>query len=842
MAESTTKFKENNGYAPEVAPEEESSFDIRILWFLLLRYKYWIIASIAVCMALAYVYLRYQTPIYSVSSKILIKDQDQRRSYASSINNTFNELGFMNSSNGFDNEIEVLGTRTLNKKVVRALKLYTTYIAEGRIRDHEVYNRYAPYLVDYESDLLDSLKHPIRVEMDMKGKDLQLQIDYTGFSVTKTVTSFPSVIHAPIGDIYIDKNPVFSKRPDAYDLKRTLTAIVLPIDGVAASYAARLNVSETSKLTTIARVSISDNLPERAVDYLNMLARIYNEDANEDNNEEARRTADFIDERLGIISKELNTTEAELEQYKRTAGITNLAADAAQDASQSIRYEQEIVEVSTQLNLLEFLIDHVNDARNHLQVIPSNVGLTDPGLTSMIAKYNEDVMERNRLLRTASETSPTVSVLTSQLEGYLSGIKASLQSARRQLAIRRNDLQGQQSKYSSRISSAPGKERAMADIDRQKEVKAGLYLMLLQKREENSITLASYAYKGKMIEEPIASSTPVSPKKQMIFLIAFLVGLVIPFIYYFVRQFFRYRVEGKEDLAKLTRVPLLGSIPFVKALTKGDRTVVVQENRNSIMVEVYRTLRSNLPFVLEKDQNVILFTSSTSGEGKTSVASNLGASIAFVGKKVIVMGLDIRKPRLASLFDLSDTEKGISNYLSRDPEDVEYIDTLIQNSGISPNLDILPAGPIPPNPSELLERENLKMAIDYLKKKYDYVLLDTAPIGLVSDTLSIAKYVDLTLYVIRANYTLKADLDLVNELADDGRLPNVNLILNAEKEGEAGGSYYGHYGRYGYGRKYGYSRGYGYGRYGYGYGHGHSYGYGYGYGYGMKEGEKLEEV
>ncbi|MDO4994266.1 MAG: polysaccharide biosynthesis tyrosine autokinase, partial [Bacteroidales bacterium] len=786
MTESTTKFKEGNGYTPEVAPEEESSFDIRILWYLLLRYKYWIIASIAVCMALAYVYLRYQTPVYSISSKILIKDQDQRRSYASSINNTFNELGFMNSSNGFDNEIEVLGTRTLNKKVVRALKLYTQYIADGRVRSVEVYNKYAPYLVDYEQDLLDSLQRPIRVEMEMKDKDLQMLINYGETSITKVISSFPSVIHAPFGDVFVDKNPVFAKRPDAYNIQRTLTAIIQPIDGMAASYAGRLRVSETSKMTTIAQVTITDNIPERGRDYLTMLARIYNEDANEDNNEEARRTADFIDERLGIISKELNTTEAELEQYKRQAGITNIAADAATDASQNIRYEQEIVEVSTQLNLIEFLIDHVNDARNHLQVIPSNVGLSDPGLVSMIAKYNEDVMERNRLLRTASENSPTVSVLTSQLEGYLSGIKASLQSARRQMAIRRSDLQGQQSKYASRISSAPGKERAMADIDRQKEVKAGLYLMLLQKREENSITLASSAYKGKMIEEPIASSAPISPKKQMIFLIAFIVGLVIPFIYYFVRQFFRYRVESKDDLMKLTKVPLLGSIPFVKALVKGDRTVVVQENRNSIMVEVYRTLRSNLPFVLEKDQNVILFTSSTSGEGKTSIASNLGASIAFVGKKVVVLGLDIRKPRLASLFDLSDTEKGISNFLSRDPKDVEYIDTLIQNSGISPNLDILPAGPIPPNPSELLERENLGVALDYLKKKYDYVLLDTAPIGLVSDTLTIAKYVDLTLYVIRANYTLKADLDLVNELAEDGRLPNVNLILNAEKEGEGG--------------------------------------------------------
>ena len=267
------------------------------------------------------------------------------------------------------------------------------------------------------------------------------------------------------------------------------------------------------------------------------------------------------------------------------------------------------------------------------------------------------------------------------------------------------------------------------------------------------------------------------------------------------------------------------------------------------MVEVYRTLRSNLPFVLEAGKKVIMFTSTSAGEGKTSIASNLGASIAFVGKKVVILGLDIRKPRLASLFDLSDTDKGLSNYLSRDPDDVDYLDSVIQNSGISPNLDILPAGPIPPNPAELLERENLGRAIEHLKEKYDYILLDTAPIGVVSDTVSIAKYADVCLYVVRANYSLKADCDLINELSDDGRLPNVNLIFNAEKMESGGG--YNRYGNKGYGRGYsGYST---YGRYGgrygsygkgygYGRGYGYSYGYGYGYGYGMKDGEKLEEI
>ena len=768
---------------------EESSFDVRILWFLLLRYKWWILASIIACLAIARVYLKFQTPIYSVSSKMLIKDQD-RRGYSSSISSTFSELGLKNNSAGFDNEIEVLATRTLNKRVVKELKLYTTYMQEGRLKDHEVYNKYVPFLVDYDNELLDSLDTTIEVEMlTDEQNNLQVAIRYYESEIKKVLTAFPSIIKCSFGDIRIEKNPLLmfsryaqnNKDYNPYIVSRPLHAFINPLFPMAGSYASRLRISPTSKSTSIALISMVDNIPERARDYLNRLGEVYNDDANVDNLAEASRTADFIDERLGIISKELNTTEAELEQYKRASGITDYAADTRMDAGQQLSYENQIVDVSTQMNLLDYLIDYVNNPSNHLQVIPSNVGLKDPTLASMISKYNEQAMERARLLRTVSETSPTVTVITNQLEMLLGGIKSSFASTKRQLNIQRSNLQGQQNKYASRISAAPTKERAMVDINRQQEVKAGLYLMLLQKREENAITLASAAYKGKMIEEPIVNGAPISPKSRLIYLIAFAIGFVLPFLVYFIRQFFRYRIETREDLAKLTHVPLLGTIPYVKALEKGDRTVVVQENRNSVMVEVYRTLRSNLPFVLEAGKKVIMFTSTSAGEGKTSIASNLGASIAFVGKKVVILGLDIRKPRLASLFDLSDTDKGLSNYLSRDPDDVDYLDSVIQNSGISPNLDILPAGPIPPNPAELLERENLGRAIEHLKEKYDYILLDTAPIGVVSDTVSIAKYADVCLYVVRANYSLKADCDLINELSDDGRLPNVNLIFNAEK-------------------------------------------------------------
>lgn len=829
------EVKKEYGYGESynsVGNEEESSFDIRILWMLFLRYKYWIAASVVVCLISAFTYLRYTIPVYNITSKVLIKDQD-KRSYSSGINSTFQELGFMNSSDGFDNEIEILSTKTLAKKVVRELKLYTTYFYDGNIKDNEIYGKHSPFLLDYEDGQIDSLHEAIEINISKKEENYMANIKYKDSEMKKLITGFPAHITTTFGKITIERNPLLemnavnmsdindSKEEDN-ELDRDLIVRINPIDAVAISYTNKVSVEPTSKTTTIAQLSINDNIPERGADYLNKMIEIYNDEASIDNNQEATRTADFIDTRLGIISKELNMTEAELEQYKMVSGITDFESDAKVDVTQNIQYETQIVDISTQLNLVEYLLEYVNDSHNHLQVIPANIGLKDNSLSQVISKYNETILERNRLLRVSSENSPTVSTLTNEAEGYLVGIKASLNSAKRQFTIQRKDLIGQQNKYNSRISSAPTKERALADINRQKDVKAGLYLMLLQKREENAITLASTAYKGKMIEDPIINNIPISPKKKIILMIALVIGIALPFVYHYIRNFFYYRIENVDDLAKLTNVPLLGTVPYVKALAKGNRTVVVQENHNSVIVEVYRILRSNLPFVLNPNQNVILFTSTTAGEGKTSIASNLGTSIAFIGKKVLIVGLDIRKPRLAKLFKLNDENMGISNFFTRRPDDYEYLDSLIQNSGISPNLDILPAGPIPPNPAELLEKENLGSAINYLKKKYDYVLLDTAPIGLVSDTLTIGRHADLTLYVVRANYTLKADMNLVNNLSIEKRLPNINIVLNGTVAENNNYSY----------RRYG----------GYTYGKGYGYSYGYGYGYGNEAGKKLEEV
>ena len=817
--------------------EESGVFDFRSLWYLILKYKFFLLASALGCLALAHLYLKYNTvDVYSTYEKILIKNQERKSYYSSTIASTLSDMGRRNFSNGFENELELLKTKTLNMKVVRNLKLYTSYVKEGNFKDHEVYYKNSPYLVDYDNSRIDSLKSNISVVMTDNDHGIHVDINWndggTPYVINKDLTFFPSIIHAQIGDIYISDNPKYKGASRKIDGK--MFATIRPISGVAGGFTGALSVKPSSQETTIAILSLNDNLPERARDYLEHLAKVYNDEADFDYTQEAARTASFIDDRLGLISHELNMSESDLERFKRQAGIVDFPSDVQQSIAQKATYESQLIENETQISLLDALSEYVTDKDNYLKTIPTNVGFNDGSISAAIASYNQGVQERNHLLETATTNSPQVQSMTENLSLQYNNIVASLNSARQQLAIKKRDLEKQYSRFDAQTKDVPKTQRELGDVSRQQEVKAGLYLMLLQKREENAIALASSAYKGKVIEEPITNYNPVSPVKRNYYLIALAIGLLIPFIYHFVRELFRYRIENREDLEKVTDLPVIGVIPYVKALSQGERSVVVQENRNSVMMEVYRTIRSNLPFVLDPGKNVILFTSSTSGEGKTSVASNLAATIAFVGKKVIVVGLDIRKPRLAGLFDLLDTELGISNFLSHDSNDVEFIDSLIQKSGVNENLDVLPAGPIPPNPSEILERPNLGKCIEYLKKKYDYVIIDSAPVGLVSDTLSVARYADLTLYVVRADFTLKADAELFNQLSYDKRLPNVNLIFNAVKT-DQNGSYgrYGHYGSYGsygkygkYGKSYGYGKGYGYG--GKGYGGGYGYG-GYGY-------------
>lgn len=590
------------------------------------------------------------------------------------------------------------------------------------------------------------------------------------------------------------------------------TTVVSP-NAAAASYRNRLAVSPSSKSTTIAQLTFTGSQVARGVDFLNKLVELYNEEGNNDKNEVAAKTAEFIDERIRIINKELGTTESQLASFKQRAGVVDIAADATQAAGEQASYERAYAENEVQISLVNHLKNHILNESSQFEVIPANIGLNNSDLNTVVQNYNQMLIERKRLLRTSHEDNPAVQSLNASIEVMRNSVMGAIQTAEKGLLINRQALQAQTRKYAGKVSDAPVQEKEYLSMSRQQEIQANLYLMLLQKREENNITLASTANNARVIDEPLAGGQ-IFPTPSQTYMIALVLGLGLPVGLIFLWGLLQFKIQTRGDVEKITHLPIVGDIPLTPETAES--AIVVRENRNELMEEVFRSVRTNIQYMLQDGQKVILFTSTTSGEGKSFNAGNLACSFAFMGKKVVIVGLDIRKPRLNKVFHLSHKEAGISQYLSA-PEHTDLL-SLCQASTVSPNLYILPGGTIPPNPTELVARQALDDAIQQLKAHFDYVILDTAPIGMVTDTQLIARVDDLSVYVCRSNYTAKSEFKLINELQQDGKLPHLCVLINGiDMNKRETGSYYGYgkygkYGHYGYGKKYGYGYGYGYGQ------------------------------
>lgn len=477
--------------------------------------------------------------------------------------------------------------------------------------------------------------------------------------------------------------------------------------------------------------------------------------------------------------------------------MVELSINAQQAVQNQDAYSQRLAEANTQVALLQSISEYMNEPENKYQTLPSNVGLTDQSATDLINKYNEIVLQRNNLLRSASENSPIVTPLTAQLDDLSNSIRRAMNQARRNMEIQRNSVAQQYGKYSGQISSTPEQERILTQIGRQQNVKSGLYLTLLQKREENSISLAATADKGKLIDEPIILGK-ISPKASQIMLSAIVLALAIPALIIFLIRLFRYKIEGHDDVENLTSLPIIADVAIASESTKTKEGIVVHENQNSQMVEIFRSMRTNLQFMLGEGKKTIMFTSCNSGEGKTFNAANLAMSFALLDKKVIFVGLDIRKPRLADLFNINDHHHGITQLLIKNNPTEEEVKSQIVSSGINNKLDLLMAGPIPPNPTELVSRDSLNKIFEILKKNYDYIIIDTAPVGLVTDTLHIGRVADITVYVCRADFTPKSDFKTINDLNNEHKLPKMCIVINGIDMSKKKYGYYYGYHKYGY--------------------------------------------
>lgn len=787
---------------------DEKPFDYKALLFEFVVRWPLILACVLLALGGAYVYLRYQPPVFSVSSTVLIKQGDKSKASAMGQLASMQDLGTVSLANNFDNEVEILQSYSLIQKVVERLGLYITY-AEARKQGYDIplYSQ-TPVRIWMSPDDAERLPSVLRIRIDgQKGGKQSVTVKFTQNGeeqvIQKSYQKLPSVFVTPVGTLSFSADSTL-----ASGVSYQLLAEVSSPSAMAGSYKSRLSAVPTSEFTSIVRLTISDTNIRRGQDFLNTLVTIYNDDANEDKNQVALHTAQFIDERIAVINDELGVTETELADYKQRAGITDLTADAQRALQGSSEYEQKRAENANQLRLVGDLRAYLENPANRDEVIPANVGLTDNGLVNIVNQYNELMIERKRLLRSSKATSPAVINLDEAIAATRTTVLTTVANVERTLQITRNNLALEAGKYRTRISNAPRQEQELRNISRQQEIKAGLYLMLLQKREENAITLAAKANNGRMVESPRVSGY-VSPNKRNFYLIALILGLGIPIGGIWLLRLFRFKIEGRSDVERITDIVVVGDIPLVKKKT--ENPIVISENRNEIMEEVFRSLRTNLQYLLQEDQKVILFTSTSAGEGKTFSATNLAASLAFMEKKTVVVGLDIRRPSLTRVFALDKKFPGITQYLAA-PSTTDLL-SLCLPTAVSSNLYVLPSGIIPPNPTELVARKSLESAIEILKQHFDFVILDTAPIGMVTDTQLIARVADLCVYVCRADYTRKSEFAQINEVRQDKHIAHLCVLINGiNMDKRKNGYYYGYgkygkYGKYGYGRKYKYGYG-----------------------------------
>ena len=792
--------------------QSEEQINIQEILFRYLIHWPWFVVSVIVCVALAWGYLRLTTPVYNISATVLIKDE--KKGGGANMSSELEKMGlngFVSSSSNIENEIEVLKSRTLAREVVSSLGLFVTYMDEDKFPNKELY-RTSPVLVSLTPQEADRLPQTMEIDMLLQpagAMDVQVKVGKKEYR--KHLEKLPAVFPTDEGTVafFANNDTLSSLRPESVTTERHITAYINRPFAVAKGYAGSLSITPTSKATSVVTVSLKNSNTQRGKDYIDKLLEMYNINANNDKNEVAQRTGEFIDERIDIISKELGSTERDLENFKRSAGITDLTSEAQIALTGNAEYEKKRVENQTQINLVMDLKKYLQGSE--YEVLPANVGLQDAGVAGAIDRYNEMVAERKRLLRTSTESNPAIVNLTTSIRAMRSNIQTTLDATLKGLEITKADLIREASRYSRRISDAPTQERQFVSIARQQEIKSGLYLMLLQKREENAIVLAAIANNAKIIDEAQADGAPISPKRMTIYLAALVFGIGIPVGIIYLIGLTRFKIEDRADVEKLTSLPVIGDIPLADEKTG---SIAVFENQNNLMSETFRNVRTNLQFMLENGKNVILVTSTISGEGKSFVSANLAISLSLLGKKVVIVGLDIRKPGLNKVFNIPKKEHGITQFLTN--PNINLMD-LVQPSDINRNLYMLPGGAVPPNPTELLARDGLDKAIGTLKQHFDYVILDTAPIGMVTDTLLIGRVADLSVYVCRADYTRKTEFLLINELAENNKLPNLCIVING-LDWQKG--------------KYGYY--YGYGKYGKYYGYGKRYGYGYGYG-GHKE-------
>jgi tyrosine-protein kinase Etk/Wzc len=761
--------------------EQPKSKDFKSILQGYLRFWYLFLLGSVVALAIAYTYLRYYAVAkYEISSTLLIKNESSKPELSG-----LNGIGGAQLGQGasdLNNEIQVLKSKSLMERVVSDLSFFTSYYLKGKIRDIEVYGKSSPITIVISK--LNPITYGKRIIIHLKPNN-EFDLTEEGTKIT-TTHKLGQLISKPYGSFTIVATPYNTESNKLFS--KDILVQFNDIKGVAAGLNSALKIIPAGKESTILDVSLIDAVPERGKDVINKLIEIYNREALEYKNRNATNTINFLDDRLRGITSELSGVEKGVERFKKLNNVADVNSQANDYISQASTYNKQLSDWAIQIDVLESIENYLNKTSGQYSMVPSSLGIQDPTLVGLIEKFNGLQLERERMLRTTEVDNPLVQNINEQLANLRTNILENLQNIKRGLVITSRNLKASSGQFQSQIKKVPSIERELLEISRQQEVKQALYSFLLQKREEAGLELAATVSNSRIIDPALSGDYPISPNTQLVYLMALLIGLSIPFLCIYVKELMNDKIQTTQDVEQLTITPILGEI----VLNNKRETLVVTQSNRSPIAEMFRLIRANLNYLMfKKDNKVILVTSSMSGEGKTFFSLNFASSLLLIEKRVVLLELDLRNSDLSNVLGISN-DLGVTDYLSSDKVSISDI---IQQSAVIPGLSVIGSGPRPVNPSELLLSAKLAYLIEELRESYDYIILDTAPVGKVSDVFGLAPLVDSGIYLVRCNYTYKRMLNIVDDIYRGNKINNMMIVVNATKT--SGSNSYG----YGYGEQ-----------------------------------------
>ena len=770
---------------------QEKPINLREVYEKYIVYWKWILASVLIACVIGFFYLRTQPYTYHLTTTLLVVDQSKSGAMNEmSMMKQLDVMGFGSSLSMVNNESEVLKSSALMKRVVNQLELHTTYTTKDFLRTIDLYTA-SPYYVKMDSMALMQLEKTLSFEIAREEGQYTIEGEYNDSAFSQTVKKLPAMINTPAGPISIALRKGLKFLP-----QNEITVTISNPNAVGRYISAKLLTTEVSKQVDVINIGINVSNEQKGKDILNTLSAIYNRDAIEQINRSAMNTANFIDDRLRLISGELSDVEGEVENYKQVNQMTDISSDAKIYLERNNEFDQQRIQVENQLSLIRFVEEFISKGANQYALIP-NLGLTDVGLVTVIQKYNELLMNRERIAGGSSEENPALRNMNQQIVSARRSIQVSIANSRKGLEITKRELDSQNQRAVSKIRDLPRQEREFIEIKRQQQVKESLYLFLLQKREEASLTMAITVPKGRVLNTP-DTGEQTGPRSKIIMGIFFLLGLAFPLLIIFLRDLINTTISNRAQVEKLSDVPILSELGH----NNTGQVIIDHASNTDSNAELFRLLRTKLQFTLDyPSQKVMMVTSTEPGEGKSYVSLNLAISLSLTGKKVMLMGLDLRKPQLKKHLNL-DGEEGMSSILSGHVSDYRSI---IQHVAAYPTLDVIPGGVIPPNPNELLMSKRLDDMVEKLRNEYDYIVIDTAPVGAVSDSFLIDRVVDIAIYMCRMDYSDKRNIEFLNHVKADKSLKRPYLVIN---DVNMQSKYYYHRGySYGYGNYYGHKKG-----------------------------------